>query len=96
MIFSSWDSDLEENPPTEGRLAGRYISRGHVPAHLLNNGDFLLGVNAGIFNVQSFITEEACLIIRVDATDAVGGHWAEEERGGYSSPSLEWTLRKID
>ncbi len=95
LIFTSWDSDNNRERWNNSREAGHYVSRCRVPANLLNEGDFLLGINAGVFNVKSFITDEYCLLLRVVPTDeAVGGHWVEK-RAGFIRPKLEWELKKI-
>jgi lipopolysaccharide transport system ATP-binding protein len=58
---------------------------------LLNEGRFVLGVNASSFGIRSYFTEEHALTFSVDPTGAPGGHWPEVRRGPIR-PALRWEI----
>ncbi len=91
-VFTSFDTD---DPKAYQRLiarsAGRYRSRCRIPADLLNEGRFVLGVNASVFRVRSFFTDEHALTFTVDGTGSPGSHWAEPRRGPIR-PALTWEV----
>jgi lipopolysaccharide transport system ATP-binding protein len=91
-VFTSFDTDSPEAfAAHEIRPPGRYRSRCRVPAALLNEGRFVLGVNASAFKVRSFFTDEHALSFTVDGTGAPGSQWDERRRGPLR-PQLEWTI----
>lgn len=91
-VFTSFDTDRPEDyQRLSVRPAGRYRSRCRIPANLLNQGRYVLGVNASAFRVRSFFTEEHALTFTVDATGAPGSQWAEPRRGPVR-PALEWEV----
>jgi lipopolysaccharide transport system ATP-binding protein len=95
-VFTTFDTDdAGQFESWTTRPAGRYVSRCHIPANLLNGGTFVLGVNASAFRIRSFLTEERALTLTVDATGAPGSHWAEP-RGGPLRPALEWDIVAMD
>jgi lipopolysaccharide transport system ATP-binding protein len=57
----------------------------------LNEGRFVLGVNASVFRVRSYFTEEHALSFAVDRTGAPGSQWAEPRRGPLR-PALAWEI----
>jgi lipopolysaccharide transport system ATP-binding protein len=91
-VFTSFDTDdpraFEEH---SARAAGRYVSRCRIPADLLNEGRFVLGVNASSFRIRSYFTEENALSFNVDGTGSPGSHWPERRRGPIR-PALEWEI----
>ena len=91
-VFTSFDTD---NPVAYAELAvrraGRYRSRCRIPGDLLNEGRFVLGVNASVFRVKSYFTEEHALSFAVDGTGAPGSQWAEPRRGPLR-PALAWEI----
>lgn len=91
-VFTSFDIDSPDMySEHEHRKGGRYRSRCRIPAFLLNEGRFVVGVNASAFRVQSFFTEERALSFTVDGTGAPGSQWAERRRGPLR-PALEWEI----
>jgi lipopolysaccharide transport system ATP-binding protein len=60
---------------------------------MLNEGRFIVGVNASSFGVRSYFTDEHALTFSVDGTGAVGGQWPEPRRGPLR-PALEWEIRE--
>ena len=76
------------------RKAGIYRSCCVLPASLLNEGRFLLGVNASSFRVRSYFTDEHTLSFSVDGTGAPGSQWAEA-RAGPLRPALEWSIDEV-
>ena len=91
-VFTSFDTD---NPEAYAELAvrraGRYRSRCRIPGDLLNEGRFVLGVNASVFRMRSYFTEEHALSFTVDGTGAPGSQWAESRRGPLR-PALAWKI----
>jgi lipopolysaccharide transport system ATP-binding protein len=91
-VFTSFDTDdsqaFERNTV---RQKGRRVSRCRFPANLLNEGRFVLGVNASSFRIQSYFTDEHALSFTVDGTGAPGSHWAEQRRGPLR-PALDWEI----
>lgn len=91
-VFTSFDTDqLSEYERLGTRQAGRYRSRCRIPGDLLNSGRFVLGVNASVFKVRSYFTEEHALSFTVDGIGAPGSQWAEVRRGPLR-PALEWEI----
>ena len=91
-LLTSFDTDDLHNFRTrESRPEGRYISRCRVPANLLNEGRFVLGVNAGSFGIRSYFTDEFALSFSTDGTGAPGSQWPES-RSGPIRPALEWEI----
>jgi lipopolysaccharide transport system ATP-binding protein len=94
-VFTSFDTDAAEHFESwTTRPAGRYVSRCHIPADLLNGGTFVLGVNASAFRIRSFLSDERVLTLTVDPTGAPGSHWAEP-RGGPLRPALAWDIVSV-
>ena len=94
-VFTTFDTD---NPRQFERLsirpAGRYISRCVIPADLLNEGRYILGVNASSFRIRRYFQDEAALAFTVDGTGAPGKHWPEP-RLGPLRPALEWEIHAL-
>ena len=93
-ILTSFDTDdLGSFHARESRAAGNYISRCRVPEHLLNEGRFIVGVNASSFGVRSYFTDEHALTFSLDGTGAIGSQWPESRRGPLRL-ALEWEIRE--
>jgi len=91
-VFTSFDTDSSQAyAELAVRRAGRYRSRCRIPADLLNEGRFVLGVNASVFRMRSYFTEEHALSFTVDGTGAPGSQWAESRRGPLR-PALAWEI----
>ncbi len=91
-VFTSFDTDQAERYERfSTRPAGRYLSRAVIPPNFLNEGRYVLGVNASAFRVRRYFQDEQALAFTVDATGAVGKQWAEP-RLGPVRPALEWQI----
>ncbi len=77
------------------RKAGRYLSRCTLPADLLNEGRYAVGVNASSFGVRRYFMDENALSFNVDISGAPGTQWPEL-RHGPVRPRLEWQIEKVD
>ena len=94
-VFTSFDVDdpaFYESFST--RPAGRYLSRCVIPSNLMNEGRFVLGLNASIYRIRRLFQEDKALTFTVDATGAPGSQWPEK-RLGPIRPKLDWTIEKI-
>ncbi|MBI9049618.1 MAG: ABC transporter ATP-binding protein [Anaerolineaceae bacterium] len=91
-IFTSFDTD---EPQAFERLTvrerGKYVSRCTIPADTLNEGRFVIGVNASSYRIKSYFHDDQALIFNVDASGAPGMHWAEN-RMGPIRPRLAWEI----
>jgi lipopolysaccharide transport system ATP-binding protein len=91
-VFTSFDTDDQKAFERHTlRPGGRYRSRCRIPADLLNEGRFVLGVNASSYRIRSYFTDENAMTFSVDGTGAPGSHWPET-RSGSLRPALEWEI----
>jgi lipopolysaccharide transport system ATP-binding protein len=93
-VFTSFDVDdaaLYEQHST--RQPGRYISRCQIPGDLLNEGRYILGVNASSFGVKRYFMDENALAFNIDPMGAPGMQWAEQRQGPLR-PRLDWTIEQ--
>jgi len=91
-IFTSFDTDHPETFEQHAtREVGTYTSRCHVPADLLNEGRYVVGINASSFKVRRYFQDEQALNFTVDGTGAPGTHWPEP-RLGPVRPRLAWQI----
>lgn len=91
-VFTSFDTDDPERYEQFAvRPAGRYVSRCLLPANLLNEGRFVVGVNASAYRVRRYFQDEQALTFTVDATGAPGTQWPEPRLGAVR-PRLEWQV----
>jgi lipopolysaccharide transport system ATP-binding protein len=94
--FTSFDVDDPALYERMGsRPAGRYVSRCTIPADTLNEGRFVLGMNASSFRIQRYFQDEQALSFTVDAAGAPGTQWPEP-RLGPVRPRLSWEIEAID
>jgi lipopolysaccharide transport system ATP-binding protein len=94
-IFTSFDldePDLFERYSV--RPAGHYVSRCTIPADFLNEGRYVIGVNASAFRVKRYFHDEQALTFHVDAAGAPGMHWPEP-RLGPVRPRLDWIIEAV-
>jgi lipopolysaccharide transport system ATP-binding protein len=94
-IFTSFDTD----DPTEferlgTRGAGHYRSRCLIPADFLNEGRFVIGVNASSYRIRRYFQDEQVLTFTIDGAGAPGTHWPEP-RLGPVRPRLEWKIEVL-
>jgi lipopolysaccharide transport system ATP-binding protein len=94
-VFTSFDLDDPEQFEKLGvRQAGHYISRCIIPANTLNEGRYVLAVNASSFKVKRYFWDDHALAFTVDAIGAPGKHWPEP-RLGPLRPALEWVIERL-
>jgi len=93
-ILTSFDTDAPDRfDAFSMRLAGHYVSRCVIPADYLNEGRFLIGLNASSFRVKRYFHDEQALTFNVDAVGAPGMHWPEP-RLGPVRPRLDWEIER--
>ena len=93
-IFTSFDIDSEELfKEFTSRPKGVYTSRCTIPANTLNEGRFLLGVNASSYGIRRYFQDDQALSFSVDASGAPGTHWPEP-RPGPVRPVLDWQIEQ--
>ncbi len=91
-VFTTFDTDDPEKfSRYSNRSAGEYVSRCHIPANLLNEGRYVIGVNASSYRIKRYFQDEQVLTFTVDGTGAPGMHWPEP-RQGVVRPQLEWEI----
>lgn len=94
-VFTSFDIDQPERYEEYGaRLAGHYISRCVIPGDFLNDGRYVLAMNASTFRMKRYFQDDHILAITVDGTGAPGKQWAEP-RLGPVRPRLEWQIERL-
>jgi lipopolysaccharide transport system ATP-binding protein len=95
-VLTSFDTDSPALFETyTSRPAGRYISRVQIPANLLNEGRYVLGVNASSYRIKRYFQDDKALTFTVDATGAPGMHWPEK-RLGPVRPELVWKIDTVE
>jgi lipopolysaccharide transport system ATP-binding protein len=91
-VFTSFDTDDSELfDQFSTRKVGRYVSRCTIPASLLNDGRYVLAVNASTFRIRRYFQDEHALAFYVDGTGAPGKQWPEA-RLGPVRPALVWEI----
>lgn len=93
-VFTSFDVDEpEEFEKLSVRQPGIYTSKCVIPGDLLNEGRYLIGVNASSFGVKRYFMDENSLSFSVDPSAAPGMQWAELRQGPLR-PRLKWTIER--
>ena len=95
-IFTSFDTDdahMYEKKTV--REAGRYISRCEIPANLLNEGRYVVGVNASTYMIKRYFQDDQALLFNVDPAGAPGMQWVET-RLGPIRPVLNWHIENFE
>ena len=93
-IFTSFDTDSSELfQAFPARARGTYTSRCVIPANTLNEGRFVLGINASSYHIRRYFQDEQALTFSVDASGAAGTHWPEPRPGGVR-PVLDWKIAR--
>jgi len=96
VVFTSFDTDdagLYERYRI--RPAGQYTSRCIIPPDFLNEGRYILGINASAFRIKRYFQDEQALSFNVDPTGAPGMQWTES-RLGPTRPRLEWKIEAAE
>jgi lipopolysaccharide transport system ATP-binding protein len=95
-VFTSFDVDAPDMFETfSSRPTGRYISKCWIPPNFMNEGRFVLGVNASSYRIKRYFQDDKALTFTVDATGAPGSQWPEK-RLGPVRPKLEWKIETIE
>jgi lipopolysaccharide transport system ATP-binding protein len=93
-VLTSFDTDVPEMfERYTNRSSGHYLSRCTIPADLLNQGRYALGVNASSYHIKRYFQDEQVLVFNVDATGAPGMQWPEP-REGLVRLRLPWSIEK--
>lgn len=96
FVFTSFDTDDRVQYETyETRNKGHYQSRATIPGDLLNEGRYILGVNASVYKVQQHFQDLRAVVIDVSSIGAPGKQWAER-RKGVIRPRLDWDITQLD
>ena len=91
-VFTSFDTDQPEMYERFSvRPEGNYTSSCTLPANFLNEGRYVLGINASSFRVKRYFQDEQALTFTVDVAGAPGMQW-HEHRLGPVRPALEWSI----
>jgi lipopolysaccharide transport system ATP-binding protein len=94
FVFTSFDTDdSEQFEQLRVRPVGRFTSRCTIPADFLNEGRYVLGLNASAYRIRRYFQDEQALAFTVDATGAPGMHWPEP-RPGPVRPRLTWQIEQ--
>ena len=94
FVFTSFDTDDPEQFSQHAeRKAGHYISRCVIPADVLNEGRYAIGVNASVFRVKRYFQDANAVVFNVNPTGAPGMHWVEP-RQGVTRPRLNWQIER--
>jgi lipopolysaccharide transport system ATP-binding protein len=95
-VFTSFDVDAPDMFETySSRPKGHYISKCWIPPNFMNEGRFVLGVNASSYRIKRYFQDDKALTFTVDATGAPGSQWPEK-RLGPVRPKLEWKIETIE
>jgi lipopolysaccharide transport system ATP-binding protein len=95
FILTSFDTDEPEKYESmRVRPAGHYCSRCTIPADFLNEGRYVVGMNANSFRVKRFFQDEQALTFSVDAAGAPGTQWPEPRQGAVR-PRLNWQIETV-
>ncbi|MAT42535.1 MAG: ABC transporter ATP-binding protein [Anaerolineaceae bacterium] len=93
FIFTSFDTDDPKDYEKHTvREAGHYFSRCTIPADFLNEGRFVLGVNASTYRIKRYFQDERAITFTVDPSGAPGMQWPEP-RLGPIRPRLKWDIK---
>jgi len=91
-VFTSFDTDQPEMYERFSvRPEGHFTSSCTVPANFLNEGRYVLGINASSFRVKRYFQDEQALTFTVDVAGAPGMQWPEN-RLGPVRPALDWRI----
>ena len=94
-VFTSFDlDDPKQFEQLGARQAGHYISHCTIPANTLNEGRYILSVNASSFRIKRYFWDDHALAFTMDATGAPGKQWPEP-RMGPIRPALDWVIDRL-
>lgn len=91
-VFTSFDTDsTQQFESFSQRLEGHYVSKCTLPPDFLNEGQYILGINASSYRVKRYFQDENALAFNVDGAGAPGKQWPER-RLGPVRPRLHWDI----
>jgi lipopolysaccharide transport system ATP-binding protein len=92
FVFTSFDTDnTQQFEQYSLRPEGHYISTCTLPPDFLNEGQYVLGINASSYKVKRYFQDENALAFTVDGAGAPGKQWLERRQGPVR-PRLEWDI----
>ena len=92
FVLTSFDTDsTQQYERYRVRSEGHYISKCTLPPDFLNEGQYVLGINASSYKVKRYFQDENALVFTVDGAGAPGKQWPER-RLGPVRPRLEWNI----
>ena len=92
FVLTSFDTDsTQQFERYSVRPEGHYISKCTLPPDFLNEGQYVLGINASSYRVKRYFQDENALVFTVDGAGAPGKQWPER-RLGPVRPRLEWNI----
>ncbi len=92
FVLTSFDTDTTEQFERYSiRPEGHYFSSCTLPPDFLNEGQYVLGMNASSYRVKRYFQDENALAFTVDGAGAPGKQWPER-RLGPVRPRLEWDI----
>ena len=92
FVLTSFDTDsTQQYERYSVRSEGHYISKCTLPPDFLNEGQYVLGINASSYKVKRYFQDENALVFTVDGAGAPGKQWPER-RLGPVRPRLEWNI----
>ena len=92
FVLTSFDTDSNQQYERYSvRSEGHYISKCTLPPDFLNEGQYVLGINASSYKVKRYFQDENALVFTVDGAGAPGKQWPER-RLGPVRPRLEWNI----
>lgn len=93
VILTTFDTDQEGNfEKFATRKAGHYLSQCIIPKDLLNEGRYVIGVNASSYRIKRYFQDEQALTFSVDGAGAPGQQWPEP-RLGPIRPRFDWSIK---
>ena len=94
FVFTSFDTDdAEQYDRFQVRPSGKYVSRCQIPADFLNEGRYLVGINASSYRIKRYFHDEQAISFNIDPSGAPGMQWAEP-RLGPVRPRLSWKIER--
>lgn len=94
FILTTFDTDDPQRFQSYSqRKEGHYISRCVIPANFLNEGRFVLGINASTYRIKRYFQDDQALVFNVEGAGAPGNHWPEP-RLGPVRPILDWSIEE--
>lgn len=94
-VFTSFDTDDPADfERYTVRPAGCYVSRCTIPADFLNEGRFVIGINASSYRIRRYFQDEQVLTFTVDPAGAPGMQWSEPRLGAVR-PRLDWQIEAL-